>query len=113
MDFLKQNGWICTDPSNLQFCQKVSENIYNYKEWDKGCHSDIFALVDIETLTENVFFNSSYWIEQQIDYDWLTDKEILDCINTFGYDTLDSVKEQYGGDYKMIVCECYFETIYK
>ena len=72
----------------VQFCFKLSDNVWKYCEYD---------------------YEDRSMMEDTIDISKLTDKETEDAIQGF-YSSLDEVKRIYGKDSNQIIAECYFEN---
>lgn len=104
---LKTVGWECTDPDNHQYCKKINDHCYDYKEFNRNAFT-LEYLTKNSLVVDNLFHNDEYWIKDTIDMSKYTDKEIQNHISAYHKD-LDELKLIYGDDWRQIVCECIFE----
>jgi hypothetical protein len=84
--------WKCTDADSNQYGRQISENVYEFKEKNRG-------LTDYE---EDEF------IQIIVDLDDYNSDYIENCISAY-YSGIDEVKEIYGNDSNWIIAECIFE----
>lgn len=106
-DILKTVGWECTDPDNHQYCKKINDHCYDYKEFNRNAFT-LEYLTKNSLVVDNLFHNDEYWIEDTIDMSKYTDKEIQNHISAY-HEDLDELKSIYGNYWKQVVCECIFE----
>lgn len=99
--------YTCTDPDNHQYCRKINDHCYSYKEFNRLAFSPEYLKKNSLTI-EGLFHNDEYWIEDNIDMDGYTEEEIRKHISAY-YKDLDDIKSIYGDNWKQIVCECIFE----
>lgn len=99
--------YTCTDPDNHQYCRKINDHCYGYKEFNRFSFPPEY--LDKNSLTiEGLFYNDEYWIEDTIDMNGYSEEEIQKHISAY-YKDLDELKSIYGDNWKQIVCECIFE----
>lgn len=89
------NGWILTDSDCCQYCKKIDNSNYWYIE-----------------LREVGDFDNPFYLAYatQIDLEFYTDDEIVDCI-TGDYDDLEQIRKIYGDYANQIIAEYIFEYL--
>jgi hypothetical protein len=85
-------NWKCTDLDNEQYGRQLSENIYEFKEKNRGL----------------IGYEENELIELTIDLDSYSISEIENHISSY-YSGIEQVKSIYGNDFKWIIAECIFE----
>lgn len=87
--------WLLTDDSCYQHCQRISPTEFNCIQMislPSGPMGDLYcvyqSMIDID------------------DYE----EDVDDILQSFGYTSLERVKECYGEAWKQIIAECAFET---
>lgn len=90
------NDWIRTDDN--QVLRKISDNVF-----------EVIEVVMIAPLDEEEV--DCYSISQQIvNIDDYSEEKIIDYISSFGYDSIEEVKENYGEEANQVIAECIAET---
>ena len=92
----ENNGWFCTDPDCMQYCQKISETEFRFIQavWLDTCGDDT---------------NGEYAVcSGYIDLDLYDEDDMEGSISSYGY-TMESVKEIYEDCANQIIAECLFE----
>ena len=94
MDILKD--WVCTDPDTLQFCKKLSEKVFELKEFNMvelnpNTTSNMNYVKDKQKLPHLVFAEKYWneeelWVEEEIDLDDYSEEEIQEYMDAYGYD---------------------------
>jgi hypothetical protein len=84
--------WQCTDLDNEQYGRQISENVYEFKEKNRG-------LIDYE---------DDEFIEITIDLNSYSTAETENHISAY-YSGVEELKSIYGDDFKWIIAECIFE----
>ena len=99
----KKEGWECTDADNYQFCLKINENTFRYREfnWFNWFPEKPENLIQAEKDEDN-------WEDLTIDITKYTDKQIESYISLY-YNSVEQIKEIYDNDWKQIIAECIFE----
>lgn len=88
---MEAKQWFATD--STQFANKVNDNSFEF--------------VEMVNINDEV-----YVIYQDIiDYTDYTETDILEYIESYGYESVEVVKKTYGDEYKQVICECIFESI--
>jgi hypothetical protein len=95
--------WICTDPDQYQFGRKISERLYEFKEFD---WFNIFP--DKSKTLEEAIEMKDNWVELTINLNHYTTEEIENHISAY-YDSIEQVKEIYDDHWEWILAECIFE----
>lgn len=98
------NDWTCTDPDNFQYGRKLSDGVYQFKEWIGGSKLD----VPIGETVKDCFDNPSHWEEDTIVLVDFTEEEIRNYVSAY-YDSLEALREIYENDSDWIIAECIFE----
>ena len=101
---IKGNNWECTDASNFQFGRKVSNGIYQFKEWIGGGKIN----EDVSETVKKEFNNPGHWEEGTIILEDISEQKILSHISAY-YDSINQIKETYGDNWEFIIAECIFE----
>lgn len=117
----------CTDPGQLQFCLKISDNEFWYCEpnWyndklmpDADTPEREFIMkymgqanLIIEEAKDNgelraFLFNNQYWLNGTIETNDFSHEEKLELLDDYGYDWDDFKSDS---DRNQIICENYFE----
>lgn len=107
----KEEGWLCTDPDQFQFCKKIDEDTFKYRQFDWMSRFSGIKEAETEsdfTLAQAENEGEDAWNEIIIDIRDYSDDKIKTHISAY-YDSLEQIKENYGNDWKMIVAECIFE----
>ena len=104
----------CTDPDNFQYGRKVSEGVYEFREFDRNSYITAFeglkkmnhdkARLEIKA----IFDADEFFVVETIDLSKYTDKEIKNHISPY-YNSLEALREIYGEDSDWIIAECIFE----
>ena len=84
--------WVCTDLDNEQYGRQISENVYEFKEKNRG-------------LSE---YKDDEFIEITIDLDDYSSNDAENHVSAY-YSGIDEVKQIYGADFEWIIAECIFE----
>lgn len=84
--------WVCTDGSLDQWGRQISENVYEFKERNRGLDD----------------YDKDEFIQITIDLDDYSSTYVEDCISAY-YTGIDEVKSTYGEDFEWIIAECIFE----
>lgn len=84
-------GWIKTD--DLQWRRKINDTAYQLIEVRK------------------VFCNEYVFVFKTINTEDYGEEDILSCIESFGYESMKTIKELYKEDANGILAECLFECI--
>jgi hypothetical protein len=92
--------WTCTDPDNEQYGRKVSDGVFQFKEWIGGAIA--------EKTIEELFDEPGSWEEDTIILANFNENEIREHISAY-YSSLEELKEIYGDDSDWIIAECIFE----
>lgn len=100
----ENNGWTCTDPDNHQYGRKISNGVYEFKEWIGG---GVIGESIKETI-EREFDNDSHWEQSIIKVSDYTPGQIRDYVSGY-YNSLEDLKTICGKDWEWIVAECIFE----
>lgn len=101
--------WKLTDPDNHQYGRKVSEGVFQFREFDRNLYSiNLDDYPTEEIFIETIWDNSVFWKEDTIVLEDFNENEILMHISPY-YNSLEQVKEIYGNDWQWIVAECIFE----
>ena len=101
--------WKLTDPDNFQYGRKISEGVYEFKEFDRNNYALNLADYPTEDIFINtVFDHSEFWEEMTIVMSQYTEEQIQKHISAY-YKDVDHIKEIYGDDWEWIVAECIFE----
>lgn len=100
----ENNGWFCTDPDCMQYCQKISETEFRFIQavWLDTCGDDPRAK-NAKDESDNYAVCADY-----IDFDLYSDNDIECSLASYGY-TLESAEEIYGNCVNQIIAECLFE----
>lgn len=98
------SDWTCTDPDNFQYGRKVSDGVYQFKEWIGGAKLG----TSISDTVKECFYEPENWEEDTIVLADFTDEEIRNHISAY-YDSLEALKEIYENDSEWIIAECIFE----
>ena len=101
----ENNGWFCTDPDCMQYCQKVSETEFRLIQavWLDTCGDD--------TRAENAKDDSDNYAvcADVIDLDLYDEDYILCSIGSYGYNSIAFLQKEYGDAANQIIAECIFE----
>lgn len=106
--------WSLTDPDNFQYGRKISEGVYQFKEFDRHIADGKFYKIkeltydEQKKIIESDFNCPNFWIEDTITLADFSDQEISKHISAY-YDSLESLKKIYGDEWQWIVAECIFE----
>ena len=94
MDILK--NWSCTDTDTLQFCKKVTDNIFELKEFNMmelnpNTTSNMNIVEDKQKLSHIVFAEKywdkeEFWVEEVIDLNDYSEEEIREYMEAYEYD---------------------------
>lgn len=103
---ITNNGWICTDPDNLQFGRKLSEGHYEFKEFDRN--SIPLPKGDKMGFAKRHFEESEFWIQEDIFLAHYSAEKIKSHVSAY-YSSVEEVKKEYLGAWEWIVAECIFE----
>lgn len=91
----EKSEWICTDDDCAQYCLKHSETVFEliqYTKTEKEQWLISYAMIDLN--------------------DYIKEKEnIQSILRSYGYRSMDHLREIYGKDTNQILAECIFETI--
>jgi hypothetical protein len=98
------NDWTCTDPDNHQYGRKISDGVYQFKEWIGGGKLD----EPVEKTIKECFDKPENWEENTITLSDYTEEEIRNHISAY-YDSLEALREIYENDSDWIIAECIFE----
>ena len=90
--------WILTDQESFQICRKMLE--ISERNGDSA-----FELYQLQAVPGND--EDRFCIAHDIVH--LKDVDILSVIDCYGYEDLDAVKEEYGGEWERIIAEWSFE----
>lgn len=96
--------WTCTDPDNFQYGRKVSEGVYQFKEWGGEKKLQVPSGKPIK----ECFDEPGDWEEDTIVLANYSEDEIREHISAY-YSSLEELKEIYGDDSEWIIAECIFE----
>lgn len=96
--------WICTDPDNFQYGRKVSDGVFQFKEWIGGGKLD----EAVEKTVKECFNESGSWEEDTIVLANFNEQEIREHISGY-YNSLEDLKKICGDDSDWIIAECIFE----
>jgi len=104
--------WSLTDPDNFQYGRKISEGVYQFKEFDR-INYEIVVDEDSEFKSQQDYIDHHFetdvlWIEDTITLADFSDQEISKHISAY-YGSLEELKAIYGDDWQWIVAECIFE----
>lgn len=115
-------GWTCTDPNNFQFRRKISEKVYEFKEFDlsllnPATTSSLDFIKDKEKLSLELFVNKYWnqeelWFNEEIDLNLYEDGEIREALDTYGYEYEEGLVIYPNGDSytdDALIAECLFE----
>lgn len=115
-------GWTCTDPNNFQFRRKISDKIYEFKEFDMSLlnpntTSSLEYIKDkeklgLELFTEKYWGNTTLWFNEEIDLDDYNEDDIKEVLDTYGYEYEDGLVVYPNGDSyadDALIAECIFE----
>lgn len=114
VDHTKLNWGKPTDADNFQFGRKVSEGVFQFKEFDRKAFPEKFdELLKLDYRNANMLFSrelkeSMFWIEDTIVLSNFNQEEIKGHISGY-YDTIEEVHEIYGDSAEFIIAECIFE----
>lgn len=96
--------WTCTDPDNFQYGRKVSDGVYQFKEW---IGKEKLTIPQEKTVKE-CFDEPGDWEEDTIVLANFNENEIRKHISAY-YSSLEELKEIYGESSDWIIAECIFE----
>lgn len=96
--------WTCTDPDNFQYGRKISDGVYQFKEWIGGAKLE----VPVGKTIKECFDEPGDWEEDTIVLTNFNDEEIANHVSAY-YDSVEQVHEIYGDDAEWIIAECIFE----
>lgn len=102
MNHLRE-GWEMTDPDQYQFCLKIDQDIFRYREynWFEAYPDEPESLTQAEKDQNN-------WEDLTVDIRKYSPEEIQNHISAY-YDSVEDIQKSYGNDWKQIVAECIFE----
>lgn len=100
-----------TDPDELQFCEKITDNCYHYIQVDRATKEgeDIYNKYggNVPQLIEDkIELNENNTFDLFVDIDDYDDDTIGDVISSYGIDVNSS-------EAKQLICEGIFETEYQ
>lgn len=101
----ENNGWFCTDPDCMQYCQKISETEFRFIQavWLDTCGDDPRAR-HAKDESDNYVVCADY-----IDLELYSDEDIESSLAYYGY-FLGAARETYDKDFlNQIISECLFE----
>lgn len=100
------NNWFCTDPDCMQYCQKVSETEFRLIQavWLDTCDGDTRA-ENAKDESDNYAVCANF-----IALDLYDEDDILGSIGSYGYNSIEFLRKEYGDDANQIIAECIFET---
>ena len=111
---VKDPNVVCTDPSSLQYCLKISDTEYMFCEPDYASFIDDLDTISfvnyltpkhIKTMNvSHMFFETKYWKYGTVDTESITNNDIMSIADTYGYKKLDLMVDN------ALLAECYFET---
>lgn len=94
--FFGDTGWVVTDPDSFQIRRRLED--------------DVFELYQIDELPAgNEECSNYYRVSHAIVY--LSDIDVPDVLQCYGYDSLEEFQERYREDWKGILAECDFELM--
>lgn len=101
----KNNGWFCTDPDCMQYCQKISETEYRFIQavWLDTCGDDPRPK-NAKDESDNYTVCADY-----IDLELYDEEDILSSIGSYGYNSIRFLRKEYKDDANQIIAECIFE----
>lgn len=101
----ENNGWFCTDPDCMQYCQKISETEYRFIQavWLDTCGDDIRAK-NAKDESDNYAVCADY-----IDLELYDEEDILSSIGSYGYNSIRFLRREYKDDANQVIAECIFE----
>jgi hypothetical protein len=106
--------WTCTDPDNFQYGRKISDGVYQFKEFDRLSENEVFGKLKAMSydrargIVEENFNVPRYWEEDTIVLANFSKEAIAGHISAY-YDSVEQVHEIYGDDAEWIIAECIFE----
>lgn len=101
--------WKNTDPDSYQYGRKISEGVYNFKEFDRHNYSTNNSnYLSVDEYMQSIFDNDEFWIEIKITMKHYSQSQIEDYTSAY-YTSIEQIKEIYGDSYEWIIAECIFE----
>ena len=104
----ENNGWFCTDPDCMQYCQKVNETEFRFIQavWLDTCDGDTRAK-NAKDDSDNYAVCTDYI---DLDPELYEVGDFEDYISSYGYNSIEFLQKEYGDDANQIIAECIFET---
>lgn len=100
---MEKNGntgnWVLTDNDCYQICREIKDGVFELFQVTK-------TLPSWESSKDGKDFRVSHAF---VYVDDLNDEDIQNICECYGYDNMDSLKEEYGEEWKQILAECEFE----
>ena len=100
---MEKNGnagnWILTDDDSCQICREIKDGVF-----------ELFQVTKILPSWKDSEDGKDFRVSHAFIYvDDMNDEDIRNICECYGYDNLDTLKEEYGEEWKQILAECEFE----
>lgn len=106
---MESGTWTCTDPDNFQYGRKISDGIFEFKEFDRSNYSVVGETYEEkQEFADRVFEHDEFWTQCTIDLSKYSD-ETKESVASSYYGSLEELKEINGESWEWILAECIFE----
>lgn len=96
------NKWFITDDDCMQYCKQLSETEFQFIQivWLDTCSGDK-GYPDKEYTVMSAY----------VDLDLYDENSFACAASSYGYETIENMKKEYGDSFNQIMAECLFEDM--